>query len=336
MRILIVVPDQPEATGNLVTARRHHDGLASQGQEVELAAIGEEGSGLASAMAAFRPDLVYLLHAWRCGRPYLSEVAAPRPPCVVLLTGTDLHHDLDDLERGPVVSSVLAQAAAVITQNPLTFAELSGERRPWGERLRYLPPGIVLGTAPYPLRARHGLPPDTLLFLHPAGLRPVKGNLELLRLFDRLAAQRRGFTVAFCGPALEEAYAREFLAAVAARPWARYLGTIPPAAMAAALREADVVLNHSLSEGLPNALLEAAALGRPILARAIPGNAAVVEHDVNGLLYGDVDAFLRHALALLDAPALHRRLSRPAPERFSAEREARALAAICREARGPG
>lgn len=331
MRILIVTPRQPEETGNQVTARRHQDSLRRRGHEARLSVTDENPAPLRHALATFRPDLVHLLHAFRSGRPWLGCRAETLPPFVVTLTGTDVHHGLSTPEEEAVIREILERAAAVITQNRLTADELKREPTEWAGRVRYLPPGIVLGDTPYPLRRLHGVAPEAVLFLHPAGLRPVKGNYELLRLFDAVAAERPGCRLAFCGPALDAAYARRFLAAVAMRPWALYLQVIPAAAMPAALAEADVVLNHSLSEGLPNALLEAAALGRPILARAIPGNAAVVEPGVNGLLYRTEEEFVRHALALIDEPALRQQLSRAQPDRYDPAAEAEALEAIYRQ-----
>jgi glycosyltransferase involved in cell wall biosynthesis len=285
---------------------------------------------LQRALDDFRPDLVHLLHAYRSGRPWL-DCTPPSPISVVVtLTGTDIHMGIDSPTQGPVIRQVLERADAVITQNSVTFAELKASTDTWVERLTYLPPGIVLGNTPYPLKQLHGIPSEPVLFLHPAGIRQVKGNLELLRLFDAVAAKRSGFTVAFCGPVLEESYGRKFLAEIDSRPWARYLRTIPTASMAAALGEADVVLNNSSCEGLSNVLVEASVLGRPFLVRNIPGNAAVVEEGVNGLLFEDAPDFAERALALIDRPELRQSLSRPSPERFDPADEACALEDIYR------
>ena len=256
--------------------------------------------------------------------------AAATVPYAVSLTGTDLHEDLATGERGPLIHAVLQAAGAIVTQNALTAATLRRDFAPWATKLHLVPPAVTLGSAPFPLRERLALPADGTVFLHPAGIRPVKCNLELLLLFDPLASAQPACSVVFCGPPLDPAYAARFQAALADRPWARYLGVVPPEAMAAVLRAADVVLNHSQSEGLPNALLEAAVLGRPILARDIPGNAAVVHSGENGLLYRSDDEFLRHARALLSDPALRERLSTPAPGQYRREDEARALEALLR------
>ena len=333
MRILIVIPRLPAETGNQITARRHLDSLTRRGHKVCLAVADEENpAALTQAMQEFRPDLVHLLHAYRSGRPWLDCRAESAILYVVTLTGTDIHEGISSPEEGAVIREVLQRAAAVISQNKITAGELFKQPTQWADRVRYLPPGIVLGDAPCPLRRLYGIARDAMLFLHPAGIRPVKANRELLQLFDRVAMERPGCRIAFCGPALDSNYAERFLTEIALRPWALYLGVISPVAMPAALREADVVLNHSLSEGLPNALIEATALGRPILARDIPGNAAVVEAGVNGLLYRADEEFIRHALTLIDDQALLRKLSRPEPGTFDPDAEAEALEAIYREA----
>lgn len=95
------------------------------------------------------------------------------------------------------------------------------------------------------------------------------------------------------------------------------------------LRQSDVVLNNSVSEGMPNALIEAAALGCPILAHDIPGNRPVVEHGVNGFLYSDAAEFKASASRLLDDADLRRALSRPETERYAPEQEALALHNLC-------
>ena len=325
MRIVIIVPQQPQATGNHVTAGRHRDGLRELGHRVEIIEAAPEMPFSAPAVAAFAPDIVHLLHAYRSGAPWLAS--GLNFPFVVTLTGTDIHQGIADPVQAPVIGAILRRAASVITQNRLTFAQLQQESD-LGDRLHYLPPGIILGNAPFHLRERLGAAPDDIIFLHPAGIRPVKGNLDLLQLFNPLAAEYPHLRLVFCGPILDADYGERFRTALLSRPWATWLGIVAPAAMPAAMRQADVVLNHSVCEGLPNALLEATVLGRPILARAIAGNAAVVDHGRNGLLYRENAKLERFARALMDEPSLRQQLSSPHPDLYDPVVEAETLAAI--------
>jgi glycosyltransferase involved in cell wall biosynthesis len=325
LHIVIVVPRQPNATGNHVSAARHRNGLRALGYQVDILEAVPGEAFPAEALATFAPDIVHLLHAYRSGAPWLES--GLHLPFIVTLTGTDIHQGIDDVDQGPVIRAVLGRAAAVITHNRLTFVQLQKEPD-LASRLHYLAPGIVLGAEPFPLRERLGASPEEVIFLHPAGIRPVKGNLQLLQLLAPIAAAFPHLRLVFCGPILDSAYGERFRSALAACPWASWLGTLPPAAMPAAMRQADLILNHSVCEGLPNALLEAAALGRPILARAIAGNAAVVDQGINGLLYHDAEEFTQHARTLLDNPSLRQKLSRPRPDLYDPAREAENLAAI--------
>lgn len=50
------------------------------------------------------------------------------------------------------------------------------------------------------------------------------------------------------------------------------------------LRSADLLVNPSLSEGLPNIILEAMALGVPVVATSVGGVPELIQHEANGLL----------------------------------------------------
>ncbi|WP_305043031.1 glycosyltransferase [Geoalkalibacter sp.] len=310
MRFLILHPQQHAATGNRVTAERFRQGLAQRGHQVRLLGV-HPGSGapVQNLCRAWEPDAALLLHAFRSGVPWLAS-AAPTP-FAVLLTGTDIHEGLDHPEQAGVIREVLQRAGAILAQAPQTVEALKSAFPEWAARLRHLPAGIHLGDRPFPLRKVLGLSPDIPVFLHPAGVRPVKGNLELLAIFAPLAASGPPFRLVFCGPVLDPDYGRAFVAEVARHPWAAYLGVVPPEAMPATLREADVVLNNSRSEGLSNVLIEAAVLGRPLLATAIAGNQAVIRNGINGYCCADAAEFTRRAEELLRDPELRRRLSQP-------------------------
>jgi len=332
MRILIIVPHQDRITGNWVSAERFRAGLEGLGHQVSIRDTPVKAEvEFRESLVAERPEIALLLHAYRSGRPWLEASTGLHIPYVVMLTGTDVNLGLDDPQQASLIRTVLMQAAAVLHQNPLLASELTASHPQTASRLQYVPAGIVLGKEPYPLRLKHNLPPERALFLCPAGLRPVKGLIEALELFDRADPSTLRLLVAFCGPILDETYARRFFDALAGREWARYLGVIPTGAMTAAMHDADVILNNSWSEGLSNTLLEAAALGKPILARNIPGNAAVVTHGVNGLLYDDSN-FATCVHELVGSTQRREELSRPDIGRYNPAKEAAQLAEILRQA----
>jgi glycosyltransferase involved in cell wall biosynthesis len=328
MNLLIILPRQPHTTGNHVSARRFATSLIRRGWQVRILEVDIEEPAPIRAALQSPPDLVLLIHAYRSGRPWLLSQAPKNLPVAVFLSGSDLHQDLHDPDKAGVINQILTEAACVLIQNELTFDELQTSALPWRTKLHLLPPGIELGSEPYPLRRRLGLGSADLLMLHPASIRPIKGNLQLLLMTSGLLNHSPKLHLAFCGPLLDAAYSAEFLTALKAQRGAVYLGEIPAAAMPDTLQQADLILNNSVSEGLPNALVEAASLGRPILARNIPGNRALVKAGSNGLLYADAEDFDRQLRRLIFDPQLRRSLSRPDPQAFSADTEGERLAGI--------
>lgn len=91
-------------------------------------------------------------------------------------------------------------------------------------------------------------------------------------------------------------------------------------------RAAIIMLPSIYREGIPKILIEAAAVGRPIVTYDMPGCHEVVNHEVNGLLVppGDVDGLIAATQRLLDDPALRQRYGHTGRQRavdeFSAER----------------
>jgi glycosyltransferase involved in cell wall biosynthesis len=329
MQLLIIVPRQPSTTGNHVTAQRFAALLPAHNWNcriVETAA--DSAREIDQATVENFPDAILLLHAHHSGRPWLSSEQARGIPTLLLMTGTDYNQDLYIPERAAVIAKVHQQVAGVIIQNQLLRLRLSQQIPSISDKLHLLPPGIRIGNETHPLREKLALVSSTPLFLCPAGIRPVKGNLELLLMCDQLVEQQPNFNLAFCGPPLDDDYTASFFDTLDERPWAHYLGEIPKMAMADAMRQADVIVNNSRSEGVSNALVEAVSLGRPILATDIIGNRAIVQHGKNGLLYYGQEQFQKQATQLIRDLKLRRQLSKPNPSAYSAEREGKLLAAI--------
>jgi len=90
-----------------------------------------------------------------------------------------------------------------------------------------------------------------------------------------------------------------------------FAGRVPAENVGAYTRAADLfVLNSTLVEGMPIAVLEAMALGVPVIATAVGGTPEVVVHDVNGVLVPPRDdrALVAAIRAMLDDPARRARL----------------------------
>ncbi len=134
----------------------------------------------------------------------------------------------------------------------------------------------------------------------------------------RLLKERRRVRVALVGasdPGNPARIPEGTLQEWAAQGWVEWWGFSQD--MPEVYRQAQVVVLPSMGEGLPTALLEAAACERPIVATDVPGCREVVVDGETGLLVppNDPEALAAAVERLLDDPALGRRLGKNARRR---------------------
>lgn len=91
--------------------------------------------------------------------------------------------------------------------------------------------------------------------------------------------------------------------------------------MADVYAQASIVCLPSYREGLPKALLEAAACARPLIATDVPGCREICRHEQTGLVVpaGNAEALAQAIVRLLDDPALATRLGSAARARVMRE-----------------
>lgn len=102
------------------------------------------------------------------------------------------------------------------------------------------------------------------------------------------------------------------------------------------LKGADILVNPSLSEGLPNIVLEAMAVGVPVVATKVGGVSELIEDGVSGWLvrYGDREAITGALTKMAQDPGLCDKFAQAAAgvvrNRFSFERQAEELTKVYR------
>jgi glycosyltransferase involved in cell wall biosynthesis len=350
-RILILSPSiLPSVTGNALTAERWRRALEGKGWTVQvLATRNLEPSRLKKEIDGFRPDLIHAHHAFQSGCPLLNLPfmgAGGKIPFVVSPSGTDINKDLNAAPRRDAIFRVFDSARAVIAQGPGTLERLREVLPDSDGRIFPVSKSILwFGEDDCRLRELAGWRSGDILFFLPAGVRPVKGNLECLMALEKVRASRPWVRAAFAGPGLDPIYSARFGEQVRrCAGFARWVPLIPPGAMRSAYESADVVLNSSFSEGLSNAVLESMALEKPLLASDIPGNRGPILGDNGekpcGLLFDprDPEDFVRKALALIDDERLRNSLGQAGRRRAetwpSPEEEADGLIRAYEFARG--
>ncbi len=304
-----------------MTVERWRRSLAKEGHAVQVLATEDlHVSTLRKRVSHLQPDLIHVHHAFRAGQFFSDssvESVINGRPLVVSPGGTDIHLDSKTESRRKIITQIFKKSRTIIAQSEEMTQSLLRFCPSLRDRTVMIPKSVCwMGEEEFNLRGAIDCGPENILFFFPAGVRPVKGNLEVLLLLERAFAHRSSIRAVFVGPSLDKEYSARFEHEIKRlRPFARRLPPIPPQAMRSAYQGADVILNGSSSEGLSNVLLEARAAGRPILASNIPANRGPVLGDQSdlpaGLLFDlhSPEQFLRQALRLVDDPGLRRKLS---------------------------
>jgi glycosyltransferase involved in cell wall biosynthesis len=145
------------------------------------------------------------------------------------------------------------------------------------------PPGLPSRDA---LRATHGVDGPTLVF---AGRLVPQKSLDVAL---RALAQVEGVSLVLVGEGGELAGMQALADELGLGGRARFVGARPRATVFELLAAADAALLSSSWENFPHMVVEALAVGTPVISTDVGGVGEVVRDGVNGLLVpiGDVDA----------------------------------------------
>ena len=329
MKIALITPYfTPPVRGNAVTVRRIAAHLVAVGCEANVYSL--EGLTAVEILREIQqavPDVIHAFHAHLGGRAAREIARVAGVPYIVTLTGSDAYEALEDGRREETLA-VLHDAAAIVAFDASVKHRVVDRHPSLAEKTHVIPQGVELPGEDFRWGTERFDAGEFIFFL-PAGLRPVKNIGFALAPLAELLQEEPRVRLLVAGPVLDADYGATLLAEVERHPFARYLGVVGRDAIGALYRRADVVLNTSRFEGgMANSILEAMALGRPVLAADIEGNRSIVKEGKTGLLFRDEGEFLHKARQLLEDDALRRHLGgqglRLVRERFSPEREAAA------------
>lgn len=170
-----------------------------------------------------------------------------------------------------------------------------------------------------------------------------KGQLLLVEAAGRLAREGREFEIVLVGDGEIRAGIEEKIRALGLDRRVLLRGWMDGAGVRREIAESRALVLPSFAEGLPVVIMEALAMGRPVLSTYIAGIPELVRPGVNGWLVtaGAVDELVDRLRETLDAPAsklaeLGRAGRAAVAERHDARREAARLAEQFRLASAAG
>ena len=174
-------------------------------------------------------------------------------------------------------------AHRIFCQNEEDYQQLKNAKLVPGGRLQLVPgSGVDINRFNPLLRKSHSGP---LRFLYAGRMLADKGLVELVTAVNSLNRDTVVCHLWLCGFAdvsNVSAISGEQLAQWGALPGISWLG--PSDTMEDIYAMADCVVLPSYREGMPRSLLEAGAMGLPVIATDVPGCRQIVKHGYNGLL----------------------------------------------------
>jgi glycosyltransferase involved in cell wall biosynthesis len=266
-------------------------------------------------LAEFRPDVV---HAWQ--RPALRAVALLRPWVRGRIVASRPLRSTDAARLGWLDRWLVRRADRVVAHNP---AE--------AERLRRLgvPPERVAEVAPAVASVSGksnraevcqtaGVPVTARLLVGVGPFERHKGFREGVWALDILKGLYPELHLLLVGLCPDRPRLEQFATALGTTGRVHFLGPRPE--VTPFLTQAEGVWAPELGSGSVNAVLEALAAGKAVVASSVPALAGLVRDGETGLLVppGDKAALARQTRRLLDDPALSRRLG-DAGRRHAAE-----------------
>lgn len=253
---------------------------------------------------AFVPEAVYAAHVLR-GIPYVAH----------------LHLDIGPSGRAGallrawkplVLGPVLRAAARVAVFTPEQRSAVAATYRIDPARIAVVPNGV--DDSFYYVGQRRPKAKPRLLFV---GRLAVQKNIPLL--FRALAGISERFETTMVGDGELEAKLRALSSSLELQN-VRFHGRADGEALRELYREADIFVLPSEREGMPLVLLEALAMGLPVVATDIPGNRDVIMDGVNGVLVPSDDATaLRKALLSVAADLAGYQCMSEASQRLAAQ-----------------
>ena len=138
-------------------------------------------------------------------------------------------------------------------------------------------------------------------------------------LVQRLCDSRNGVKCVWIGGGEDEAKVHENLVNMNLLMKVAVTGWIPAEQARERMRGLDLFVHFSRWDAMPNAVLEAMALGLPVVASDVPGNRDAVKHGVTGFLVKSEVELLERCQQLLDDEPLRRKLGAAGRERVTRE-----------------
>ena len=210
-------------------------------------------------------------------------------PCVAWAIGTDVHTSpRESAENASLLRHNVRHVGLILTESDALRRDLVAACPPATHVHTYYK-GIDLadlGAAGdrAALRGRLGLADDRTLMLMAGRVWRPKGAFEFYEAFKRLAGPWPALDALWVGDGLDAANLKALARRDGLAGRVTITGSVPRGRVFDTMRASDLLVFPSHAEGLPNVVMEAMAVGLPVVATDVGGMREVVLPEATGLL----------------------------------------------------
>lgn len=240
---------------------------------------------VARVAAELRACGASLVHCHDVYAALLGVPAARLLGIPVIASRRDLGHHVTRIQR-PALNLAFRSATVVLTNAATVASQLERDEKIRAGQIAIVPNGLDVRA--FDEAARHLAAPAPLGDGGPTTVLtvarmtyPAKGHDDILRA-AAMVRRRADVRFVLVGDGPRETALRKLTGELGLDGAVVFLGRRDD--VPALLTRADVVCHPSRMEGLPNAVMEAMAAARPIVATAVGGTPELVQHGKHGLL----------------------------------------------------
>ncbi len=275
------------------------------------------------AISKFQPDIIlsYWLHP--DGEVAVKAAREHGIPVVVMTGGSDILLLTKNHRRKRAIKSVLEQADGVITvSNDIMKAVKNLDIHPEKINIVYrgVDQNLFTPGNQQEARQRLGLPQDRKIIVSVGRLEPVKGHSVLLDACLKISKQGPPFTCYVLGNGSLETALKQKTKEYGLGEFFQLTGSQQQSRLADWYRAADVIVLPSLSEGIPNVLLEAISCGKNFVASHVGGIPEIADPCCDQLVTPDNSEELADAICdMFESPVQNeKRIFKPSSWKESA------------------
>ncbi len=248
------------------------------------------------ALFIWRADIIHYHGVGPALLAWIPRLLKPRVKVVVTFHCIDRKHGKwgrvarFSLRLGEICATRLAHETIVVSQTLQQYI-----RDVYDREARYIPNGVEIEDRPGKegsILAKFGLKHGSYI-LAVARLVPHKRISDLIVAFQKLKLDKQLVIVG--GGAFTDSYLRELSVLIGHDERINLLGEQANTVVRALMRHASVLVQPSISEGLPIVVLEALAEGALVLASDIPEHTELIRNENYGLTFsaGSIESLAR-------------------------------------------